>query len=58
MTICMKFVLLLVKFLIIWYYRELEQAAFYLMKGSRAGEGSGKYSTGLKIRWSIFYYEK
>jgi hypothetical protein len=33
---------------------ELEQAAFELAKGSRAWDSSGKYSTGLKIPWSIF----
>jgi hypothetical protein len=29
-----------------------------LKEGQPGWDGSGKYSTGLKIRWSIFYYEK
>jgi hypothetical protein len=29
-----------------------------LKEGQPGWDGSGKYSTGLMIRWSIFYYEK
>jgi hypothetical protein len=53
-----KFVLPLVKHFIICYDMELEQAALYLMKGSRAGIAVGNTPQDLKFGGVFFYYEK